>query len=337
MPKFSFNLENIEISKIKRNPDNPRGAFVRDNDENFQYLKRSIKEFGLLVPIVVRRSKEKDTYILLDGERRYWALKELGIKITPAHIINQEIDADTGKTLMFHVHTNRVQWNAYQQCKAIEPIYEELKEKHKGNEINIAKELILLTGTNKRTINSRLSFLRWPEEIKNKVYNEKPELYYSVVEIENQIIVPASKNFPEYFEKVEINDVRRSLFNKYYEGIVHAAIEARKISPIVKSTRENMKMHKDALNTLKKLVMDASYSFDAAKEDFVAEYPIIEEDPIKSINKILTQFNKLNKLLENFDLQLLEYTKKSYRQKFIVLVAELQSFITRIQEVLEID
>lgn len=335
MPKYSFELGEIEVSKIKRNPNNPRGTFIRDNDDQFQYLKRSIKEFGLLVPIVVQKIASDDNFLLLDGERRFWAVKELGFKSIPAHILNENINQDAAKTVMFHVHTNRVQWNAYQQCKAIEPIYDELKIKHNGNESHIAKELILLTGTNKRTINSRLEFLRWPDSIKQIVYDEKPELYYSVVEIENQIISPAVKNFPEYFEKADINDVRKSLFNKYVDGIVHRAIEARKISPIIKSPRDNKKMYKFALKTFKKLVIEKKYSFEAAKEDFVEEYPLIEEDPNTSIKNINSQINKLYKLLNKYDLQLLDFSDARHKTKFIVLIADLQNLINELQEALE--
>ncbi|MDO8281153.1 MAG: ParB N-terminal domain-containing protein, partial [Thermodesulfovibrionia bacterium] len=76
---LNLHLDEIEISKITKNPQNPRGQYVRSEDEHFEYLKRSIKTFGLIVPLVVQKIDE-EKYLLIDGERRYNALKELGIK-----------------------------------------------------------------------------------------------------------------------------------------------------------------------------------------------------------------------------------------------------------------
>jgi ParB family chromosome partitioning protein len=61
----------LEISKIQPNPDNPRGIDIQTEDEKLSYLKDSIRQFGVMVPIVV--SQHGDNYLLIDGERRYWA------------------------------------------------------------------------------------------------------------------------------------------------------------------------------------------------------------------------------------------------------------------------
>src|SRR5512145_2411560 len=106
MGKYNFELREIKVEDIQPNPINPRGGSVRDNDDQFQYLKRSIKEFGLIVPIVVQQvTNVTNKYILLDGERRYYAVKELGIKKIHAHVLSDDVDANEGKNLMFHIHT----------------------------------------------------------------------------------------------------------------------------------------------------------------------------------------------------------------------------------------
>ena len=273
MDRFDFSLEEIEISKIKPNPNNPRGPLVRDNDDQFNYLVRSIKEFGLLVPLIVQEINGTDKrYRLIDGERRYYALKELGIKCAPAHVICGEINDEEVKSVMFHIHTNRVQWVPYQQCKALEPLYEQLKDEFDKDENKIAKELVKRTGTNKRTINDRLNFLRWPKEIKDIVYSEKPELYWTIAEIEGGIIKPAEKNFPKYFEKVSKDEVRKHLLQKYIEGIVHVATEARKVKYIVRTTNENKEQYAYALKIFRKLVKNVEYTFEEAQEEFLAKF-----------------------------------------------------------------
>lgn len=305
MERYNFTLKTIEISKIKPNLDNPRGLRVRDDDQ-LDYLKRSIKEFGLIVPLIVQKLKDAEKeYRLIDGERRYWALKALGIKHANTHVILDEISEDEVKNIMFHIHTNRVQWGAYQQCKSLEPLYERMKDKFKKNEKKIAIELEKLTGTNKRTINNRLSFLRWPVNIKNKVYKERPDFYWTIVEIEEGIIKPVEKNFPEYFKKVSKDEVREYLLKKYIEGTVHAATEARKVNFIVKTTKEDKEQHKYASKILQKLVNEVDYTFADAQEEFLAKFPEADKMMKASYKKLRNQLLKVIKILKGYDISVL--------------------------------
>jgi len=306
MKEHKFFLDKIKVSEIEPNPDNPRGPRVRDNDDQFSYLTRSIKEFGLLVPLVVQELKGAEKkYRLVDGERRYQALKKLGIKSAPAHIIVDEIGKDEVKSIMFHIHTNRVQWDAFQQCKALEPLYEKLKYEFEGNEKEIATELVKLTGTNKRTVNDRLNFLRWPANIKKQVYTEKPDLYWTIAEIEEGIIKPAEKNFPKYFEKVSKDDVRRYLLNKYIKGTVRAATEARKVKCIVRTPKEDKEQHKYALEILTKLVNEINYTFEDAHEEFLAKFPEADKMTKTSYTKMRSQLQKVITILKNPNITLL--------------------------------
>lgn len=331
MSKYDFSLKMVEVARIKANPNNPRGKFIRDNDDQFQYLKRSIKEFGLIVPIVVQKPRRSGgDYVLLDGERRFNAVRELGIKSVPAHILESYIDVHAGKTLMFHVHTNRVQWDACQQCKALEPLYESLKKRFKDNEAAITKQLIILTGTHQRTLNARLNFLRWPLGIKQYVYDHRPELYYSVVEIEAQIITPARKSFPAYFDKVSVDEVRECLFDKYVKGTVHAAIEARKATPILKTDRSDRKRHSYALQVFRKLVKEVSYTFENAFQDFVTRYPDTEGELVVSFAKISRSLTRSLDILQGLDLTQLRALSQKQHQKLVSILTDLESAIRNV-------
>ena len=326
MERYKFSLKTIEVSKIEPNLDNPRGPRVRDDDDQFDYLKRSIKEFGLIVPLVVQKLKGvKKEYRLVDGERRYWALKALGIKYADTHVILDEISEDEVKNVMFHIHTNRVQWGAYQQCKALEPLYEQMKDKFKKDEKKIAIELVKLTGTNKRTINDRLNFLRWPVNIKNKVYNEKPGLYWTIAEIEEGIIKPAEKNFPEYFEKVSKDTVREYLLKKYIEGIVHASTEARKVKYIVRTTKKDKEQYHYAFKILKKLVNEVDYTFADAQEDFFAKFPEADKMMETSYKKLRNQLLKVIKILKDYDISvLLRIANDREKEEFREVLQDLE-------------
>lgn len=305
MKRYDFSLETIKVSKIKHNPNNPRGPRVRDNDDQFDYLKRSIKEFGLIVPLIVQEINGDDKkYRLIDGERRYWALKALGIKNAASHVIHDEIDTDEVKNIMFHIHTNREQWDACQHCKALEPLYEQLKDDFEENENKIATELVKLTGTNKRTINGRLNFLRWSDEIKNMVYDKRPDLYWTIVEIEGGIIKPAEKNFPNYFKIVKKDEVRKLLLQKYIDGIVRAGTEVRKARYIVRTPKENIEQHKYAYTIFNKLVKEVDYTFEEAQEEFLAKFPEAEKMIKTSYKKFCNQLLKITTILKEYDISL---------------------------------
>jgi len=309
MERFNFSLETIEVSKIKPNPNNPRGPRVRDNDDQFDYLKRSIKEFDLLVPLVIQEIIEDKEYILIDGERRYYVLKELGIKLTPAHVIK-------GTIAVSYTHLRAHETRHDLVCRLL---------------LEIATELVKLTGTNKRTINDRLNFLRWPEKIKNMVYNEKPDLYWTVAEIEGGIIKPAEKNFPEYFEKVLKDEVREYLLRKYIEGIVHASTEVRKAGCIVRTPKENIEQHEYASKIFEKLVKEINYTFEEAQEEFLSKYPEAEKMMKTSYTKLRNQLLKVITILKDYDISLLFKTvtdkeKEEFREILQELERTLEDF-----------
>ena len=72
-------IENIEIGKIVPNPYQPRLTF---NPEKLAELADSIKQFGILQPVVLR--KVGKGYELVSGERRCRAAHKAGLKVVPA-------------------------------------------------------------------------------------------------------------------------------------------------------------------------------------------------------------------------------------------------------------
>lgn len=67
-------IETVNISKIKKNPNNPR--VIKDN--YFEKLKKSIQDFPEMLEL--REVIVDENYMILGGNMRYTALKDLGIK-----------------------------------------------------------------------------------------------------------------------------------------------------------------------------------------------------------------------------------------------------------------
>ncbi len=80
-PAAAENPLQVHVSQIVANPYQPRGRF---EEEGLEELTASIKEMGILSPLLVRRSKEKGApFQLVAGERRFRAAQRAGLKNVP--------------------------------------------------------------------------------------------------------------------------------------------------------------------------------------------------------------------------------------------------------------
>ena len=78
----SSSINEIEISKISVNPNQPRREF---NQEALEELASSISEIGIIQPITLRELS-LDRYQIIAGERRFRASQLAGLKSIPAYI-----------------------------------------------------------------------------------------------------------------------------------------------------------------------------------------------------------------------------------------------------------
>jgi ParB family chromosome partitioning protein len=83
LDKQSERVQNLLISTITPNPDQPRRFF---DDVALEQLAESIKQYGVLQPLIVSPSASPDSYIIVAGERRYRASVLAGLKTVPAII-----------------------------------------------------------------------------------------------------------------------------------------------------------------------------------------------------------------------------------------------------------
>ena len=81
----SSNLNEVEISLIDPNPNQPRREF---DQEALQELANSIRELGIIQPITLR--KVANRYQIIAGERRWRASQLAGLQKIPAYIVSVE-------------------------------------------------------------------------------------------------------------------------------------------------------------------------------------------------------------------------------------------------------
>ncbi|MBR5030471.1 MAG: ParB/RepB/Spo0J family partition protein, partial [Muribaculaceae bacterium] len=75
-------INDIDISLIEPNPDQPRTSFDK---ESLEELATSIKEIGIIQPLTLRKL-DSGKYQIISGERRYRAAKLAKLSSVPAYI-----------------------------------------------------------------------------------------------------------------------------------------------------------------------------------------------------------------------------------------------------------
>ena len=299
-------FQQLELSKIRPSKKNPRGPDVRENDPHRENLRESMAQFGVLVPLVVR--PDNNHYELVDGERRYWIAKSLRLETVPAFIINENLDAKAVLQRMFQIHMNRDQWDAVQQCKASEEFFSELQIKFGNNWAGLITEFAEFTGDDTRTARNRVQFLRWPEHIKQEIYSnsEKHSSYWYIVEIEDKIIEPAQNNYPEYFQTVDVNQVREFLYRKWDANVVKAAIDVRPASIIVRAKVPEKAKRRKILKILDKLVRTTDLPYQEAYDEFARQFPDLVERKLPRPRTLVTLVQNLTYTLTQYEPQFFE-------------------------------
>ena len=96
----SSNLNEIEISKIEPNPNQPRREF---DETALQELANSIREIGIIQPITLRQVDD-DKYQIIAGERRWRASQIAGLATLPAYIRTVEDEGVMEMALVENIH-----------------------------------------------------------------------------------------------------------------------------------------------------------------------------------------------------------------------------------------
>ena len=151
----------ISISSIVRNKYQPRKKFVK---ESLEELTNSIRERGIIQPIVVRRSEDQDEkYEIVAGERRWQAAQNAGLHEIPAIIIK----ADNLKSLEFAIVENV-------QRKDLNPIEEAEGYKRLIDDFSYDQDKVSkFIGKSRTHISNCLRLLSLPKEVIELIVEEK--------------------------------------------------------------------------------------------------------------------------------------------------------------------
>jgi len=177
--KTEKNTSKISISDLVRNKYQPRKNF---DSENLEDLTNSIKERGIIQPIIVRRSESNNTkYEIIAGERRWIAAQNAGLHEVPVVVT----EADDLRSLEFAIVENvqRHDLNAIEEAEG----YQKLINKFSYDQEKVSKFI----GKSRSHVSNCLRLLSLPEEVIKLIENNKLSQGHAkvLVGLENALFV----------------------------------------------------------------------------------------------------------------------------------------------------
>ena len=154
------NQINIGVTKIVPNKKQPRKNF---NKEELQNLASSIKEKGIIQPIVVRKNPNEDSYEIVAGERRWRAAQIAGFHNLPV-IIKKFSDQEVVEVGLIE-NIQRESLNPVEEARAYQSLFNEYNYKQ--------DQLSKIVGKSRSHIANMIRLLELPEYILNLLMEEK--------------------------------------------------------------------------------------------------------------------------------------------------------------------
>ena len=254
--KFENKINNLALAEIVPNKYQPRKNF---DEENLNDLINSIKERGVIQPIIVRKSVSNNSkYEIIAGERRWLAAQKAGLHEIPVVVI----DADDLKSLEFAIVENvqRHDLNPLEEAQG----YKRLIDEFSYDQEKVSKFI----GKSRSYITNALRLLTLPSEIISFI--EKKELstghakilvglensvFIANKIIEKKLSVRQTEKFVQIFKKKK-NDLSKKK-DTNIEFLEKSIIEKIGLNVSIKNNRKNkgtITFSYNDLNQLNKII-----------------------------------------------------------------------------------
>ena len=158
-------VRNLEVDRIQPNPEQPRVVF---DETTLEELAASIREHGVLQPILVR-PLDGGEFQLIAGERRWRASKAAGLETIPALV--EEIDDDTALEISIIENLQREDLTPLDEAA----MYDRMVREHGYSVRRLAQKL----GKDKGYLENRMRLADAPEEVRELVSLRKDTLSHA--------------------------------------------------------------------------------------------------------------------------------------------------------------
>lgn len=193
-------ITTVKVDLISPNRYQPRKRF---DEKKLQELADSLKENGIIQPIIVTK-RDETNYELIAGERRLLASKLAGYDVVP--VIIRSVSAKEQLQFSIIENVQREDLSAIEEAKA----YQQLNEEFNLTHVQISK----IVGKDRATITNLIRLLKLPEEIQNMV-------------LENKLSSGHARTILQVPEKAQLSFANQIVRNIY--SVRKAEQEAKKI------------------------------------------------------------------------------------------------------------
>ena len=206
--KTELKKNQLQISDVVPNRYQPRKIF---EEKNMEELTNSIKERGIIQPIIVRKSKDHNQkYEIIAGERRWLAAQRAGLHNVPVVIT----EADDLKSLEFAIleNTQRQDLNPLEEAKG----YKRLIDEFSYDQDKVSKFM----GKSRSYITNSLRLLTLPKEVIKLIEEQKLTAGHAkiLVGLDNAIFI-ANKILEKKFSVRQTENFVKQFKNKVKKHI----------------------------------------------------------------------------------------------------------------------
>jgi ParB/RepB/Spo0J family partition protein len=257
-PQLGY-LNEVPVDKIRPNPRNPRQTF---DPRTIERLSTSIEEIGLQVPVTVYPDPANlGGYILLDGERRFRATKQINRPLIPALVVKAPQASDNA-VRMFNIHMLREDWREIETTWALEQIMEET-----GKQAD--RDLQKLTGLSLDRIRNMKRVLSFPRAMQEKV--ARGELRFQMlVELDKSVLSRRRQEQKagqgEPVLPLSVPELRDVFLKKFTDGPESDIVDLRRVGTLFDTAKKGGKVAQRARTALQSLISEPQITIQEAYE-----------------------------------------------------------------------
>lgn len=152
-------VDTIDINKIEPNNNQPRKNF---NEDKIHELAESIKQHGLIEPLIVQKEK-KGFYTIIAGERRWRAAREAGVKEIPV-VVKDYSDQQVMEIALIE-NIQREDLNAIEEAEAYDRLIRDFNLKQDEVAERVSKSRVAITNS--------LRLLKLDERVREMIIEDK--------------------------------------------------------------------------------------------------------------------------------------------------------------------
>lgn len=249
----SSSINEVELSQIVPNPDQPRRDFDK---EALAELAESIRNIGVIQPVTLRKVTD-NTYQIIAGERRYRASMMAGLNSIPAYI--KTVDDDEVMEMALIENIQREDLNSIEIALAYQNLI---------NSLSLTQEqLSERVGKKRATITNYLRLLKLPAEVQMGVKDKKIDMGHARA-------------------LITMNDPVAQL--SLYNLILDDGLSVRKVETIVREFSDGKDMNEAAKGSLQKPKQEKKAT--QKESSFVDDFELLQKH-LSSFFQTQVQFN----------------------------------------------